>query len=58
MQTLEEQKETVSQLRTEIAQANDIESLKSILNKMLDVLAGTIDEDLGGWFKDQPTVKG
>lgn len=58
MQTLEEQKATVAQLRKEIAEANDIEAMKSILHKMLDVVASTIDEDLGGWFRDQPTVKG
>lgn len=58
MQTLEEQKATVAQLRKEIAEANDIEAMKSILHKMLDVIASAIDEDLGGWFRDQPTVKG
>ncbi|WP_160320362.1 hypothetical protein [Rhizobium ecuadorense] len=55
MQTLEQQKSTVLQLREEIEQARDVEALKPILNRILDIVAISLDEDLGGWARDQAT---
>ncbi|MBP2487281.1 hypothetical protein ACU8LZ_08830 [Rhizobium leguminosarum] len=58
MQTLEEQKETVSKLRKEIEQAQDFDALKPILQKILDIVSSSLDEDLGGWgATDQPSTK-
>ncbi|NNU66513.1 hypothetical protein G9X67_14640 [Rhizobium sp. WYCCWR 11152] len=57
MQTLEEQKETVSKLRKEIEQAQDFEALKPILQKILDIVSSSLDEDLGGWGVGQPSTK-
>ncbi|MBB2822828.1 UNVERIFIED_ORG: hypothetical protein GGD59_006122 [Rhizobium esperanzae] len=56
MQTLEQQKATVLQLREEIEQARDVEALKPILNRILDIVASSLDEDLGGWVRDQATT--
>ncbi|MGO7044413.1 hypothetical protein ELI02_29805 (plasmid) [Rhizobium leguminosarum] len=57
MQTLEEQKETVSKLRTEIEQAQDFDALKPILQKILDIVSSSLDDDLGGWeAADQPST--
>ncbi|MBB2712522.1 hypothetical protein N2597_03930 [Rhizobium sophoriradicis] len=56
MQTLEQQKATVLQLREEIEQARDVEALKPILNRILDIVASSLDEDLGGWARDQATT--
>ncbi|WP_064840522.1 hypothetical protein [Rhizobium sp. N324] len=49
MQTLEQQKATVVQLRKEIEQARDVEALKPILHRVLDIVASSLDEDVGGW---------
>ncbi|RFB95242.1 hypothetical protein B5K11_09855 [Rhizobium leguminosarum bv. trifolii] len=49
MQTLEQQKATVVQLRKEIEQARDVEALKSILHRILDIVGSSLDEDVGGW---------
>ncbi|MBB2754703.1 UNVERIFIED_ORG: hypothetical protein GGI57_005439 [Rhizobium aethiopicum] len=56
MQTLEQQKATVLQLREEIEQARNVEALKPILNRILDIVASSLDEDLGGWARDQATT--
>ncbi|WP_190233723.1 hypothetical protein [Rhizobium sp. R339] len=55
MQTLEQQKAIVLQLRAEIEEARDVEALKPILRRILDIVAGSLDEDVGGWGDDQAT---
>lgn len=43
------------QLRKEIEQARDIDALKPILHRILEIIASSLDEDVGGWGGDQAT---
>ncbi|MBB2705987.1 MULTISPECIES: hypothetical protein [Rhizobium] len=55
MQTLEQQRATVLQLRKEIEQARDVDALKPILHRILEIVASSLEEDVGGWGGDQTT---
>lgn len=43
------------QLRKEIEQARDVDALKPILHRILEIVASSLEEDVGGWGGDQTT---